>query len=449
MSVKIFRSTDTNAPKLNGIAGSLVDVLLACLVNGYGSSFATGTITSSGVNVSNNDTVTVDNVTYTFKTSLTPAANEVLIGASAAASLANLAAAINLQGTSGTTYGASTQTPKQAYASAVSSTVITITARRGGSTGNAVALAKSAATLTLSASTLAGASGSDSTTSADWSNPYSGNGGQRTFKGGSGIQHFFHVDDATPNTTALGKEAGWYGTETATGFQTGTGLFPTAAQLSTGLLARKSTTADLTSRSWTVIADDRTCYVMMQSGDTVGMYMTMAFGEIYSRLSPGPDAYRSFTQGRTLANNGAILSTTDTSSTITTFGTQLAGCYLSRAYTGGGTAIQFGKHIDGAYITGTSVMGNNTNLAGVDPATGSIKLCPVRISEIAINNAMRGRFRGLFSHLHTSTTFGDQDPIVGSGAFTGRSFLVFRTIAGNGGSLGSWVFDLTGPWDTN
>jgi hypothetical protein len=42
MTVRVYRSTDASAPIMNGIAGSLVAVLDACLVNGYGSKVAAG-----------------------------------------------------------------------------------------------------------------------------------------------------------------------------------------------------------------------------------------------------------------------------------------------------------------------------------------------------------------------------------------------------------------------
>src|SRR5688572_4397371 len=69
---------------------------------------ATGTLTSDATAPSNNDTVTVGGYTYTFKTTLTGAAFEVLIGASAAAALDNLKSAINATAGAGTTYGTGT-----------------------------------------------------------------------------------------------------------------------------------------------------------------------------------------------------------------------------------------------------------------------------------------------------------------------------------------------------
>ena len=41
-TVNIYRSTDASAPTLEGVNGSLVALLDACLVNGYGSQSAAG-----------------------------------------------------------------------------------------------------------------------------------------------------------------------------------------------------------------------------------------------------------------------------------------------------------------------------------------------------------------------------------------------------------------------
>lgn len=51
LNVTVYRSTDTSAPTLSGTAGTLINVLDACLVNGYGSKAAAGwTKAFSGTN---------------------------------------------------------------------------------------------------------------------------------------------------------------------------------------------------------------------------------------------------------------------------------------------------------------------------------------------------------------------------------------------------------------
>jgi len=113
----------------------------------------TGTFTG---NPANNETVTVDGIVYTFKTALTPAANEVLIGASASEDASNLADAIMASpGTVGVKYGGGTVAHSTCRASAAAG-VITITARQPGSLGNTIVLAEALTNFTWAGTNLTG-----------------------------------------------------------------------------------------------------------------------------------------------------------------------------------------------------------------------------------------------------------------------------------------------------
>jgi hypothetical protein len=116
---------------------------------GTDSASQTGTFTG---NPSNNQTVTIDGKVYTFKTTLTGAADEVLIGANAAAQASNLADAINDNSANeGATYGTGTVAHTTVTAS-VNSGTITITAITAGP--SSIALSETLSNFTWNGSTL-------------------------------------------------------------------------------------------------------------------------------------------------------------------------------------------------------------------------------------------------------------------------------------------------------
>lgn len=119
---------------------------------------ATGTLTSTGVAPANNDTVTIDTTVYTYKTTLTGAAYEVLIGASAAAALDNLKSAINATAGAGTTYGTGTVAHPTVYAITNTNTTQVVVAKLGGTAGNSIASTEVSAQLSWGGATLSGGS---------------------------------------------------------------------------------------------------------------------------------------------------------------------------------------------------------------------------------------------------------------------------------------------------
>lgn len=117
-----------------------------------GGAQASGHVDFTGV-PANNGTVTIAGVVYTFKTALTPAANEVFRGVDAAAMAANLAAAVNAGVGAGTLYGTGTVANPSVFASAAAG-VVTITAEVPGVAGNSIALVDGATNMTVSGAVL-------------------------------------------------------------------------------------------------------------------------------------------------------------------------------------------------------------------------------------------------------------------------------------------------------
>ena len=110
--------------------------------------WATGTVTSTGVNVTADDTVTVNGKAYKFVAAPTDE-GDVDIGADAAATLQNLLNAINHAGTPDTDYVCAAMHPT-VMGKTVTDTVLTLEALTAGVGGNALTLAKSAVTLSVS-----------------------------------------------------------------------------------------------------------------------------------------------------------------------------------------------------------------------------------------------------------------------------------------------------------
>lgn len=123
--------------------------------NGVGS-FAEGDLTVTAI-PSDGETVTIGTQTYTWKTTLTPVADEVLIGASIDDSLDNLVAAINLDAGAGTKYAAATTANANARAERNATGVLTAIATTAGVIGNSIATTETMAFGSWGAVTLEGA----------------------------------------------------------------------------------------------------------------------------------------------------------------------------------------------------------------------------------------------------------------------------------------------------
>lgn len=108
---------------------------------------ATQTLTTTGV-FTNGEEILIGDVTYTMVTALSGAKNEVLIGASAAASLDNLKSAINATAGAGTTYGLGTVANPNVTATTNADDSQVVEAYRVGTYGNAIATTTDAANAT-------------------------------------------------------------------------------------------------------------------------------------------------------------------------------------------------------------------------------------------------------------------------------------------------------------
>lgn len=116
-----------------------------------------GTLTLSGL-PANAETVTIGNVTYTFRTVVVNP-YDVKIGASAAATATNLINAINFSGgTVGTDYGNNAVAHPLVTAATGGSGVVTVTAKAYNTSGNSIATTEVASNTSWGGATLSGGS---------------------------------------------------------------------------------------------------------------------------------------------------------------------------------------------------------------------------------------------------------------------------------------------------
>jgi hypothetical protein len=275
--------------------------------------------------------------------------------------------------------------------------------------------------------------GYGSKTAAGWTKPFTGTNAA-VFRMGGGNQFYLDVNDNAPGA-ATGQEARLRGYETMTAVATGTNAFPTAAQLASGIVIRKSAAASGTTRVWTLIADDRTFYLLIQAGDSAGVWYGFTFGDFYSFVT-GTDNYRTLIIGRN-AENTSSAANEQFDKTIS--GT---GHYWARSHTGLGGSGPF--LIDLA----SPRAGQSGTFFGSIPfpngPDGNIWLAPGMMVDNSTPH-VRGKLRGFVWFLHALSSFADQDTVTGAGVYAGHTFLLFKTSA-NGGVF---TFDITGPWDTN
>jgi hypothetical protein len=139
--------------------------LLSALHSGLGvrttlATEATGVLGFLG-NAQDGETVTIGRRTYTFQATLTNTDGNVLIGATAADTVANLVAAINLQAGAGTAYAAATTLNPDVIARAGGGDSLVVEAKLGGTAGNSIATTTTLTDGFWTAATLQGGSAFD------------------------------------------------------------------------------------------------------------------------------------------------------------------------------------------------------------------------------------------------------------------------------------------------
>lgn len=285
---------------------------------------------------------------------------------------------------------------------------------------------------------------------AGWTIAYTATN-KRAYRNSSslGTGFYLSVDDSGPGGGSY-REARMTGFQTMSAIATGTGQFPSGAQLAIGsgsVVCRKSTSSDSTARAWTLIADPTCFYLFTESADytsptAASMFM---FGDFFS-YAPS-DAYNCMIMGRVQENygsSGAEWSVFGNGFYSQTFANVLAmtlpGHFIAANQTGVGNSILCGKHIDFTKsgfcgtpsYSGTSNSSNNGGLVPIggyeaglnamvypNPQDNGLYLSPVWIHH---GGTLRGYMKGLWAPVQ-SIPLNHNDPFSGSGGMSGKSFV--------------------------
>lgn len=251
---------------------------------------------------------------------------------------------------------------------------------------------------------------------AGWSKPFTG-ANKACFRAPSGARQYLRVQDDAPGAGGA-REARLRGYEGMTDVDTGTNAFPTVAQMASGPIARKSTTADATARAWICFADARTFYFFSSTGDNAGAYQGFMFGEYWSRLSA--PAYNTIIIGRPAENTGAMAQ--ERLNLLTTTNSFSEGHYIAR-----NNLEAVGSWFAGK-VGATNWSAGQQNLYGTipypNPVDSKVYVSPVRVCDF--DGKDYGIMRGFWHFPHVFGGVNDREIIDGVGDTAGRQFMIVK-----------------------
>jgi len=387
-SVKFIHSAMAGAPVMNGIAGSRIAVLDACLINGFG--------------LKNCDSLVISNNVATMNIA---AGHSFEVG-----SVAMITGA-----TPAVLNGEQKITAVTGTSASFATTGITDQAATGTITAKVAPL-------------------------ANWTKPFSGtNLAVYRSTDVTGTQIYLRVDDTNA------KWARVVGYETMTDVNTGTGMFPTALQWSGGLYWPGSQTADSTSRGWIVTGDSRMFYFCREYYNTTypTNYEIHGFGDLVPTKTG--DAYGAVLTG----NSGDLSAQAPGSYTANlTYSNPTASntnIYTPRSFTGVGSSCEMCR---GALTIGSvsTVQSGTGNLMPFpNPSDGGLYVSPLYVTE-KNTTCYRGVLPGVYFCLQAvlKPNFTSKDTLTGVVSIPGRTL---RAVCSYDSTYSApSFFDTTGPW---
>lgn len=387
-TVKYFHSAMLGAPVLNGVAGSLISVLDACLIDGFGLKSATSLVVAGGV------------ATLTFATAHAFEADAIMLIAGATPGGLNGEQRV------------------------IASTSLTASFATG--------LADQTATGTITCKLAP----------AGWAKEFTGTN-LAVYRSAdvTGTRMRLRCDDTDATNSRV------VGYESMSDVNTGVQAFPSLAQISGGYYWPKASAAGATARAWTLISDAKTFWLYLHTATaslgTAGY--TGGFGDFASVKSG--DAYACHLFGSSTDIAASTSPTVANLSHSYTDSLAPAGFAVARSFTGLGSSVLPVKRAE-SYVGTDGHSGTTANVAGYpNGPDNSLLLSRIMILESAPH--LRGVLRGpMFAPQNCHAAFNWRDKIDGQGVYSGRKFMGIKGAGDAAGTVSSAVvfFDITGPW---
>ena len=373
-TVKWARSDMPGAPLLTRAAGSMAALLDALLVDGWGTQAATSVVVASGL------------ATATFATDHAAALHSVVDVTGATGAWADLNGEQKITGATSNTLQWATALPDGTATGS-----ITVKMAGGG-----------------------------------WTRPFTGTN-LRVYKSASPQGHgqYLRVNDAgTDNTRVIGYE-------TMTAISTGTGLFPTSAQVNGGYYWRKSGYGDNTPVNWLFATDGRMFWLAVEAAGYPSAKI-YGFGDLIPEASAG-DPYATLLLGdSSAAENSSAYSYMGRDAPVDN------QCATPRRYGGVGTCVRGGLATRAFYYSWP---------AWPNPITGGLSFAQIDYRDASDDAFTRAVAPGVRMGLATGVeSFLPPRSILSAGArdyavvLSGLYFISETT------GLVPQVFDITGPW---
>lgn len=232
--------------------------------------------------------------------------------------------------------------------------------------------------------------------------------------------------------------------ESMSDVDTGIGPTPTDAQLSGGLFIPKSPEANSTRRRWVVVASDRFVHFSITAGSTAYQddYASIAFGDFPS-LKAG-DAYNFVVVGD-ISDTSSSGSPGFQNSLHSAYGS--TGAYVVRSYIQSGGAIPVYLYKPG--MMGSGFSGSPASATGPNPISNTIDICPTLFLEgTAYTGNRRGEIPGLYGIPHNlGSGFDNRQQLTPAIGLPGHVLITLRI---GGYSIitqsSRFALDVTGPW---